>query len=89
MGSFHVPIRRVYHSKTNPSSRNSTLESLPFAQGPTEGTPEVMRCKHGVLFASFLFFQVPTWRAAHVAFHGTPSGAQVWNRRSLVSGHSV
>ena len=70
MGSCHVPIWRVYHSKTKPlmnpilsgallPNPNQHSKSLTFAQGPMERAPEAMRCEQAVLFAIFHFSTCP------------------------------
>ena len=41
------------------------------------------------VFCNFPYFHVPTWEVALVTFQSAPSGAHMWNRRSLVSSHSV
>ena len=41
------------------------------------------------VFCNFPYFHVPTWEVALVTFHSAPSGAHMWNRRSLVSSHCV
>ena len=39
------------------------------------------------VFCNFPYFFVPTWEVALVTFQRAPSGAHMWNRRSLVSIH--
>ena len=41
------------------------------------------------VFCNFPYFHVPTWEVALVTFQSAPSGAHMWNRRSLVSSHCV
>ena len=41
------------------------------------------------VFCNIPFLHVPTWEAARATFQRAPSGAHMWNRRSLVSSHCV
>ena len=41
------------------------------------------------VFCNFPYFHVPTWEVALVTFQSAPSGAHMWNQRSLVSCHCV
>ena len=66
-----------------------SIASLTFVKGSLCGDPEAMRWEQGVCFTIFHIFHVPTWEAALVTFQGAPSGAHMWDRRSLVSSHCV
>ena len=98
--SYHVPIWRVHHSNTNqpmdPISHEAlsmcsqpTLASLTFVKGRLWSAPEAMRCEQGVFFCNIPYLHVPTQEAARAAFQSAPSGADMWNRRSLVLSHCV
>ena len=41
------------------------------------------------VFCNFPYFHVPTWEVALVTFQSAPSGAHMWDRRSLVSSDCV
>ena len=57
--SYHVPIWRVHHSKTNPPMDPISHEALhctpnlTFVKGRLWSAPEAMRCEQGVFFAIF------------------------------------
>ena len=96
--SYHVPIWRVHHSKTNPPMDPISHEALhctpnQHSQAHREGTL-VERSRSDALRARCVlcnipFLHVPTWEAARAAFQSAPSGAHMWNQRSLVSSHCV
>ena len=65
--SYHVPIWRVHHSKTNrpmdPILQEAhslysqpTLASLTFVKGRLWSAPEAMRCEQGVFFLQYSMF---------------------------------
>ena len=97
--SFHVPIWRVHHSKL--TRQWTPYCTRPFIVLPTntrkpnlrEGTlversrSDALRAR--CVFCNISFLHVPTWEAAPAAFQSAPSGAHMWNRRSLVSSHCV
>ena len=98
--SYRVPIWRVHHSKTNrpmdPISHealhctpNQHSRGLTFVKGRLWSAPEAMRCEQGVFFCNIPFLHVSTWEAARATFQSAPSGAHMWNGRSLVSSHCV
>ena len=65
--SYHVPIWRVHHFKTNPpmdpiSYSQPTLASLIFVKGRLWSAPKAMRCEEGVFFAIFHVCMCPLGR---------------------------
>ena len=95
-----VPIWRVHYSKPSPPmdlllckpllhTPYGQLQSLTFVKGSLCGDPEAMRWGARCMFYNFPYFHVPTWEVALVTFQGAPSGAHMWDRRSLVSSHCV
>ena len=71
--SYHVPIWRLHHFKTNqptdPISHEAhslysqpTLASLTFVKGRLWSAPEAMRCEQGVFFAIFHICMCPLGR---------------------------
>ena len=97
--SYHVPIWRVHHSKTN--RQWTPYRTRPFIVLPTstrkpnlrEGTlversrSDALRAR--CVFCNIPYLHVPTWEAARATFRSAPSGAHIWNQRSLVSSHCV
>ena len=71
--SYHVPIWRVHHSKTDPPMdpilhealslySRPTLASLTSVKGRLWSALEAMRCERGVFFAIFHIFMCPLGR---------------------------
>ena len=97
--SYHVPIWRVPHFNTNPpmdpisTKLFIVLSTNTHKPNVCEGTL-LERSRSDALqarcvFCNIPYLHVPSWEAACAAFESAPSGAHMWNRRSLVSSHCV
>ena len=86
--SYHVPIWRVHHSKTNPPmdpiSPFIVLGTNTLKPNLREGT--LVECSRSdalrarcVFFCNIPFLHVHTWEAGRATFQSAPSGAHMSN----------